>query len=47
MGIGALRDLTGEWELAVDLAGAADVRGHVVFETMGEILVHADDGTRA
>jgi hypothetical protein len=39
MGIGTLRDLTGEWELAVDLPGAADVRGHVVFETIGEVLV--------
>jgi hypothetical protein len=39
MGIGALRDLAGDWELAVDLAGAAEARGHVVFETMGEILV--------
>ena len=39
MGISALRDLTGEWELAVDLPGALDVRGYVVFEVMGEILV--------
>jgi hypothetical protein len=39
MGIGLLRDLVGEWELAVDLPGGADVRGHVVFETMGEVLV--------
>jgi hypothetical protein len=39
VGIGVLRDLAGEWELAVDLPGAADVRGHVVFETMGEVLV--------
>src|ERR1700683_5404001 len=39
MGIGALRDLAGEWELAVDLPGASDVRGRVVFETMGEVFV--------
>jgi hypothetical protein len=39
MGIDALGDLAGEWELAVDLPGAADVRGHVVFEPMGEVLV--------
>jgi hypothetical protein len=39
MGIGRLRDLAGEWQLAVDLPGAQDVRGHVVFETVGELLV--------
>jgi hypothetical protein len=39
MGMGALRDLAGEWELAVDLPGAGDVRGQVVFELLGEILV--------
>jgi hypothetical protein len=39
MGIGPLRDLAGEWELAVDLPGAADVRGHALFETMGDVLV--------
>jgi hypothetical protein len=39
MGIGPLRDLAGEWELAVDLPGAEDVRGHVLFEAMGEVLV--------
>jgi hypothetical protein len=39
MGIGPLRDLAGEWELAVDLPGATNVRGHVLFETMGEVLV--------
>jgi hypothetical protein len=39
MGIGALRDLEGEWELAVDLPGAEDVRGHVVFEALGDVLV--------
>jgi hypothetical protein len=32
MGIGLLRDLAGEWELVVDLPGATDVRGHVLFE---------------
>lgn len=39
MGIGALRDLAGTWTLAVDLPGAEDVRGQVVFEVLGEILV--------
>ena len=39
MGIGPLRALAGEWKLAVDLPGAEDVRGHVLFETMGEVLV--------
>ncbi len=39
MGIGPLRDLAGEWELAVDLPGAEGVRGHVLFETMGEVLI--------
>lgn len=39
MGIGPLRDLAGEWELAVDLPGAEDVRGHVVFDAMGDVLV--------
>lgn len=39
MGIGALRDLVGEWQLAVDLPGAEDVRGRVVFEAIGELLV--------
>jgi hypothetical protein len=39
MGIGLLRDLAGEWELVVDLPGATDVRGHVLFEIMGEVLV--------
>jgi hypothetical protein len=34
-----VHDLAGEWELAVDLPGAQDVRGQVRFETMGEILV--------
>jgi hypothetical protein len=39
MGIGAVRELAGDWELAVDLPGAEDVRGHVRFELMGEVLV--------
>jgi hypothetical protein len=34
-----LHDFVGEWELAVDLPGAEDVRGHVVFEQMGAVLV--------
>jgi hypothetical protein len=39
MGISSLRELAGEWELAVDLPGAEDVRGHVLFEMMGDVLV--------
>jgi hypothetical protein len=39
MGIGPLRDLVGEWELAVDLPGGEDVRGHVVFDALGDVLV--------
>jgi hypothetical protein len=39
MGISRLRDLVGDWQLAVDLPGAEDVRGHVVFETVGELLI--------
>jgi hypothetical protein len=39
MGLGSLRDLAGEWELAAGLPGAEDVRGQVLFETMGEVLV--------
>jgi hypothetical protein len=39
MGIGPLAKLAGEWELAVDLPGAAGVRGHVAFEALGEVLV--------
>jgi hypothetical protein len=39
MGISSLRELAGEWELAVDLPGATDVRGHVLFEMMGDVLV--------
>jgi hypothetical protein len=39
MGIGPLRELAGEWELAVDLPGATDVRGHVLSEMMREVLV--------
>ena len=39
MGTGSLRDLVGEWDVATDLPGGADVRGRVVFETMGSVLV--------
>jgi hypothetical protein len=39
MGIAPLNDLAGEWELAVDLPGAEDVRGSVLFEVLGEILL--------
>ena len=39
MGIGPLSALVGGWQLTVDLPGAEDVRGDVVFEAMGEILV--------
>jgi hypothetical protein len=39
MGTGSLRDLVGEWELTTDLPGGADIRGRVVFETMGDVLV--------
>lgn len=39
MGLGALDALIGQWELAVDLPGAEDVRGQVLFETVGELLV--------
>lgn len=39
MGIEELRDFVGEWELEVGLPGAEDVRGHVVFEAVGDILV--------
>ncbi len=39
MTINDLAAFVGEWELAVDLPGAEGVRGHVVFEMMGEVLV--------
>ncbi len=39
MGIGSLRDLAGDWELSADVPGGEDVRGHVVFEAMGDLLV--------
>lgn len=39
MAIDELRDFIGAWELAVDLPGAGDVRGHVVVEPLGELLV--------
>jgi hypothetical protein len=39
MGIGTPRDLVGEWELVIDLPSGDDVRGHALFEMMGEVLV--------
>jgi hypothetical protein len=39
MAVADLRDFVGDWELAVDLPGAEGIRGHVLFETMGEILI--------
>ena len=39
MALGPLHDLVGEWELAVDLPGGEDIRGSVLFEAMGEVLV--------
>jgi hypothetical protein len=39
VGIEDLGAFVGRWELTVDLAGAEEVRGDVVFEQMGEILV--------
>ena len=39
MTIDKMRDFVGEWELQVDLPGAEDVRGHVVFEMLGELLI--------
>ena len=39
MGIEALRDFVGEWELEVGLPGAEGLRGRVVFEFLGEVLV--------
>jgi hypothetical protein len=38
----AIEDLAafvGRWELTVDLPGAEDVRGHVTFDLMGEVLL--------
>jgi hypothetical protein len=37
--IEALQDFLGEWQLEVDLPGAEDLRGLVVFEEVGELLV--------
>lgn len=37
----AIEDLTafvGQWELAGDLPGAEDVRGHITVERVGDIL---------
>ena len=39
MAIDELHDFVGEWEMQVDLPGAENVRGHVVFEMLGELLV--------
>jgi hypothetical protein len=39
MGISSVRDLAGDWDLAVGLPGAEGIRGHVRFEMLGEILV--------
>ncbi len=34
-----LHVFVGEWELAADLPGAEHARGHVLFETLGNLLV--------
>jgi hypothetical protein len=34
-----LQAFVGRWELAVDLPGAEDTRGHVEFDLMGDVLV--------
>lgn len=39
MGIDSLRGLVGTWGMTVDIPGAENVRGQVVFEVLGEILV--------
>lgn len=39
MTIDDLARFVGEWELTVDLPGAEGVRGHVIFDMMGEVLV--------
>ncbi|HEY3923564.1 MAG TPA: hypothetical protein VGL75_03320 [Acidothermaceae bacterium] len=39
MDIGQLRDFVGEWELEVGLPGADGLRGRVVFEALGGVLV--------
>src|SRR4051794_7803333 len=39
MRIEALGAFVGRWELAVDLPGAEGVRGAVVFDRMGDVLV--------
>ncbi len=39
MSIQELAAFVGEWELAVDLPGAEDVRGNVSFEPLGDVLV--------
>jgi hypothetical protein len=39
MGIEELRDFVGEWELEVGPPGGDGLRGHVVFEALGAVLV--------
>ena len=39
MALEELVAFVGQWDLAVDLPGAADVRGRVTFDLMGEALV--------
>jgi hypothetical protein len=39
MPIEELADFVGDWSLHVDLPGAEDVRGHVVFYLLGQLLV--------
>lgn len=39
MANGDLAVFVGEWQLTVDLPGAEDVRGRVVFDLMGDVLV--------
>ena len=39
MAVEELGAFVGDWELSVDLPGAEETRGHVVFDRMGETLV--------
>src|SRR5436190_4197858 len=39
MAMSELRPFVGRWELAVDIPGAEDTRGQVVFEWLGALLV--------
>jgi hypothetical protein len=41
MGVDSPRELAGSWELVVDLPGAEDVRGQVVFEAGGRSSCNA------